>query len=250
MVTKIPQTAPAIGNQLARPRRIDQENRPHRHLFQQPANRETQVTYVWHTAPVQKFTDVAATETLMGAQAPGSTQYDFPMLVNAMFGYKFKVIKGYEATPKIHLAMERGEVHGTLANWSTLKAINLNWVTDKKIRILVQWALQKSPELPDVPLIFDFAKNEDDRQTLRFAVARLEYGRPFFLPPNTPPDRVQALRRAFDATIKDPAYRAEAERIKIEVDPLTGEQVAELVAQVTRTPPALVERVRRAVEAK
>jgi tripartite-type tricarboxylate transporter receptor subunit TctC len=221
---------------------------PNKIIWLGSTNRETQVTYVWHTAPVQRFTDVANTETLMGAQAPGSTQYDFPMLVNAMFGYKFKVIKGYEATPKIHLAMERGEVHGTIANWSTLKAINLSWVTDKKIRMLVQWALKKSPELPEVPLIFDFARNEEDRQTLRFAVARLEYGRPFFLPPNTPPDRVQALRRAFDATMKDPAYRAEAERIKIEVDPLSGEQVAELVAQVSRTPPALVERVRKAIE--
>jgi tripartite-type tricarboxylate transporter receptor subunit TctC len=213
-------------------------------------NRETQVTYVWHSAPVQKFTDVATTETLMGAQAPGSTQYDYPMLANAMFGFKFKVIKGYEATPKIHLAMERGEVHGTLANWSTLKAINANWVSEKKIRFLVQWALKKSPELPDVPLIFEFAKNEADRQTLRFAVARLEYGRPFFLPPNTPAARAQALRRAFDATMKDPAYLAESAKLKIEVDPLSGEQVAALVEQVARTPPELVERVRKAMEAK
>lgn len=213
-------------------------------------NRETQAMYVWNTAPVQKFADAASTETLMGSQAPGSTQFDFPMLANAMFGSKFKVINGYESTPKIHLAMERGEVHGTLANWSTLKAINSNWIAEKKIRFLAQWALKKNSEMPDVPLIFEFARNEADRQTLQFAVARLEYGRPFFLPPNTPADRVQALRRAFDATMKDPAYLAEADMRKIEVDPLTGEQVAALVAQVTRTPPELVDRVRKAMEAK
>jgi tripartite-type tricarboxylate transporter receptor subunit TctC len=186
----------------------------------------------------------------MGAQAPGSTQYDFPMLANAMFGYKFKVINGYESTPRIHLAMERGEVHGTLANWSTLKAINANWIAEKKIKFLTQWALKKNPELPDVPLIFEFAKTEADQQTLRFAVARLEYGRPFFLPPNVPSERVAALRRAFDATMKDPAYLAEADKLKIEVDALTGEQVAALVEQVTRTPTELVERVRKAMEAK
>ena len=223
---------------------------PNKIIWLGSTNRETQVTYVWHTAPVQKFTDIANTETIMGAQAPGSTQYDFPMLINAMFGYKFKVINGYEATPKIHLAMERGEVHGTLANWSTLKAISTAWITEKKIKMLVQWALKKSPELPDVPLIFEFAKNDADRKTLQFAVARLEYGRPFFLPPNTPADRVAALRRAFDATMKDPAYLAEAEKLKIDVDPLTGERVAALVEQVSRTPPVLVERVRKAMEAK
>jgi len=223
---------------------------PNKIIWLGSTNRETQALYVWHTAPVQKFTDVAKTETIMGAQAPGSTQYDYPMLINAMLGYKFKVITGYEATPKIHLAMERGEVHGTLANWSTLKAINMNWITEKKIKILTQLALKKNPEMVDVPLILDFAKNEADRQTLRFALARLEYGRPFFLPPNVPAERVAALRRAFDATMKDPAYLAEAEKLKIEVDALSGEQVATLVEQVTRTPPELVDRVRKAMEAK
>jgi tripartite-type tricarboxylate transporter receptor subunit TctC len=223
---------------------------PNKLIWLGSTNRETQLAYVWHSAPVQTFADVAGTETVMGSQAPGSTQYDFPMLANAMFGFKFKVINGYESTPKIHLAMERGEVHGTLANWSTLKAINSNWIAEKKIKLLVQWSLRKSPELPDVPLIFEFAKNEADRQTLQFAVARLEYGRPFFLPPNVPAARVMALRRAFDATMKDPAYLAEADKLKIEVDALTGEQVAALVEQVSRTPPELVERVRKAMVAK
>jgi tripartite-type tricarboxylate transporter receptor subunit TctC len=213
-------------------------------------NRETQVSYVWHTAPVQTLADVAKTEVVMGAQAPGSTQYDYPVLVNALFGFKFKVITGYEATPKIHLAMERGEVHGTLANWSTLKAINLDWVKDKKIRMLAQWALKPHPELAGVPMALDLAKTDADKQAMELALARLEYGRPFFLPPNVPADRVQALRRAFDATMKDPAYLAEAEKLKIEVDPLTGEQVAELVARVNATPAAVVTRVRAAMQAK
>ena len=102
-------------------------------------------------------------EIVMGAQAPGSTQFDYPVLANKLFGFKFKVVTGYESTPKIHLAMESGEVHGTIANWSTLKAINTNWITEKKIRILAQWALQKSPELGDVPLFLDLAKTEADR---------------------------------------------------------------------------------------
>jgi tripartite-type tricarboxylate transporter receptor subunit TctC len=223
---------------------------PNKLIWLGSTNRETQASYVWHTTPVETLTDVAKTEVVMGAQAPGSTQYDYPVLVNALFGYKFKVITGYEATPKIHLAMERGEVHGTLANWSTLKAINLDWVKEKKIKMLAQWALKPHPELAGVPMALELAKTDADRQAMELALARLEYGRPFFLPPNVPADRVQALRRAFDATMKDPAYLAEAEKMKIDVDPLTGEQVAELVAKVNATPADTVARVRAAMQVK
>ena len=213
-------------------------------------NRETQVLYVWHTAPIQKLEDVKTTETVMGAQAPGSTQYDYPVLLNHMFGYKFKIITGYESTPKIHLAMERGEVQGTIANWSTLKAIGSNWLADKKVRIVSQWALQKNPEIGDVPLILDLAKSDADRQALLLAIARLEYGRPFFLPPGVPDERVNALRRAFDATMKDPAFLEEAKKTKIDIDPLSGEEVQKLVGQVSQTPADIVARVRTAMESK
>ena len=213
-------------------------------------NRETQASYVWHTAPIKTFADVKTTETIIGAQAPGSTQYDYPVLANALFGTKFKVITGYSATPNIHLAMERGEVHGTWANWSTLKAIASDWITEKKIRMIAQWALRKHPELPDVPLILDQAKTESDKQALQLALARLEFGRPFFMPPNVPADRVNAIRRAFDATMKDKEFLAEADKLKIEVDPLTGEQVAALIVDIYKTPVATVERVRAAMAPK
>ena len=134
---------------------------------------------------------------------------------------KFKVITGYESTPKIHLAMERGEVHGTFANWSTLKAIAPDWLKDKQIRLLAQWDLKPHPEMTGVPMFLDVAKTEADKQALRLALARLEFGRPFFMPPNVPADRVAAIRRAFDATMKDKGFLEDAEKLKIEVDPLT-----------------------------
>jgi len=213
-------------------------------------NREVQLSYVWHTAPVSSLDDLRTTQVVVGAQAPGSTQFDYPVLGNHMFGFKFKVITGYESTPKIHLAMERGEVHGTLANWSTVKAIAGSWIEEKKIKPLVQWALRKHPELPNVPLILELAKTDADRQALELALARLEFGRPFFMPPNVPPERVEAIRRAFDATMKDPAYLAEADKLKIEVDPLTGEQVVALIEQIYRTPTETVARVRAGMENK
>jgi tripartite-type tricarboxylate transporter receptor subunit TctC len=211
-------------------------------------NRETQVMYVWATVPVQTLGDVKTTELAMGAQAPGSTQYDYPVLLDRLFGYKFKVITGYESTPKIHLALERGEVQGTIANWSTLKALNSNWLAEKKIRLLVQWGLKKLPEIGDVPSIFDYVKADADRAALKLAVARLEFGRPFFVPPGVPADRVAALRQAFDATVKDPFFLTEAERAKIDIDPLSGAEVQALVEEVSHTPADIVTRVRDALE--
>jgi len=213
-------------------------------------NRETQVMYVWNTVPIKTLDEVKTKELVMGAQGPGSTQYDYPVLLNRLLGYKFKVITGYESTPKIHLALERGEVQGTIANWSTLKALNSNWLADRRIRLLAQWGLKKLPELGDVPSIFDYVKGDADRAAVKLVVARLEYGRPYFLPPGVPADRVAALRRAFDATVKDPAFLAEAATEKIDIDPLSGEAVQMLIEDVSRTPADVVTRVREALENK
>jgi tripartite-type tricarboxylate transporter receptor subunit TctC len=211
-------------------------------------NRETQVMYVWATVPVQTLLDAKTTELAIGAQAPGSTQYDYPVLLNRLLGYKFKVITGYESTPKIHLALERGEVQGTIANWSTLKALNSNWLAEKKIRLLVQWGLKKLPEIGDVPSIFDYVKTDADRAALKLALARLEFGRPFFVPPGVPADRVAALRQAFDATVNDPFFLTDAARAKIDIDPLSGADVQALVEEVSHTPADVVVRVREALE--
>ena len=213
-------------------------------------NRETQVMYVWHTVPITTLDQIKTTELILGAQGPGSTQYDYPVLLNRLLGYKFKLVTGYESTPQIHLALERGEVQGTIANWSTLKALNAGWLADKKVRLLVQWGIKKLPEIGDVPSIFDYVKTDADRAAVKLVVARLEYGRPFFLPPGVPADRVAALRRAFDATVKDPAFIAEAKREKIDIDPLSGEEVQKLVDDVSHTPADVVTRVREALANK
>jgi len=223
---------------------------PNKLIWLGSTNRETQVIYVWHTVPVASLDEVRSRELIVGAQAPGSTQYDYPMLLNHLFAFRFKVVTGYQSTAKINLALESGEVHGTLANWSTIKALSSHWLEEKKVRIIAQLALKKHADLAEVPLVLDLARSDTDRQALMLALARLEYGRPFFLPPNVPPARVAALRRAFDATMKDSAYLAEAEKLKIDVEPLAGEQVAALVEQVSRTAPDTVARVRAALENK
>jgi len=211
-------------------------------------SRETQVLYVWHTAPVQTLADIKSRTILIGAQSAGRTQFDYPIFANHFFGFKFRVISGFESTAQIHRAMENGVVHGTIANWRTLKSLNPDWIEQRKIRILTQWALEKNAELKDVPLFLDLAQTDAERAASKLMLVRLEYGRPFFLPPKVPSPRVEALRRAFDATMKDPAYLAEAEKLKVKVAPLTGEQVSALVEQAAHTPSDVITHLRTAME--
>jgi tripartite-type tricarboxylate transporter receptor subunit TctC len=213
-------------------------------------NRETHVTYVWHTSPVQSLDELKTKQLIMGAQAPGSSQVDFPLVANALFGLKFKVIPGYGSTSKINLALESGEVQGTIAAWTSVKTLSSQWIADKKIKTIVQWALRPNAELPGVPNALDLAKTEPEQAALRLVMARLDSGRPFFLPPGVPAERVAALRKAFDETMKDPAYLEEAKKLSIDVDPLTGAELGTLVEQVSKTPADTVARVRAALENK
>jgi tripartite-type tricarboxylate transporter receptor subunit TctC len=199
---------------------------------------------------VQSLAEVKTKELIMGAQAPGSSQVDFPLVANALFGLKFKVIPGYQSTAKINLALESGEVHGTIAAWTSVKTLSSQWLADRKIKVIAQWALRPNAELPGVPNVLDLAKSAPEEAALRLVMARLDIGRPFFVPPAVPAERVAALRKAFDDTMKDPAYLDEAQKLKIDVDPLTGAELAALVEQVSKTPADTVARVRTALESK
>jgi hypothetical protein len=213
-------------------------------------NREAYVGFVWHTAPVSHIRDVANTEILVGSTTMGTTMNDFPLLLNDLLGYKFKVVRGYQGTPQINLAIERGEIQGNAGvGLASVKALSQNWIDEKKIRMLVQYNLEPYPELADVPLVMSLARTDGERLAMRLLFARTEYARPYFLPPDVPAERVQALRRAFDATMKDPAFLAEAAKLQLDVSPMTGEALQALVGELAKTPPAIVSRVRSALEA-
>ena len=211
-------------------------------------NRETQVTYSWHTQPIKTIDDIRKMKFVVGSQAPGSSQNDFPVALNRLFGLQFTVVNGYESTSKIHLAMESGEVQGIAAvNWSSVTSLIPQWVSEKKINLIGQFSLRPHKEIANVPMWLDIAKTDADQQALRLILSRLEAGRPFFLPPDVPAARVAAVRRAFDATMKDPAFLADSAKSKLEVDPMTGEEVAELVGKLMATPAPVVARVRDAM---
>ena len=148
-----------------------------------------------------------------------------------------RVISGYPGGNEITLAMERGEVQGRCGwSWSSVKATHPTWVKDKKVKILLQLSLDKHPDLPDVPLITDLAKDDEQRQILKLVFARQVMGRPFLGPPGIPDDRLAALRKAFMDTMKDPEFLAEAEKGKLEITPVAGEEIQKLVAEVYATP--------------
>jgi tripartite-type tricarboxylate transporter receptor subunit TctC len=223
---------------------------PTRLIWLGSTNREAYVAFVWHTAPVDGIAELTRKQVVVGATTPGTTMVDFPLLVNDVLGFRFKVVRGYQGTPQINLAIERGEVQGMGGlGWASVKAQTPHWIAERKIKVLAQYGLTRAAELAEVPTMLELAKSDADRQAMVMLFARTEYGRPYFLPPDVPEERVAALRRAFDATMKDAAFIAEAAKLQFDVDPLTGEAVQALVAQLAATPREVVTRVRAALEA-
>jgi hypothetical protein len=213
-------------------------------------NRETYVAFAWHTAPVQSLADLLRRPLIVGATAPGTTLFDFPMVTNSILGTRFKVVRGYDSTPQINVAIERGELEGNGGiGWQSVKTQTPEWIADKKITVIAQYGLKRDPELA-APTMLELAKTEADRQALTMMFARTEYGRPYFTPPDVPAARVEALRRAFDATMRDPGFISEAAQLQLELSPMTGEEVQALVAKLAATPPQIVARVRGALAAK
>jgi tripartite-type tricarboxylate transporter receptor subunit TctC len=211
--------------------------------------RSNNVAYVWHGAPAQSLDALKTQEVILGTPGPGSGSYDLAFLSRDILGLKFKIVRGYESAPQVNIAMQRGEIHAQIVGWDSLKASQPTWVRDKVVTIIGHYSLEDPPELRGFARIVDLARTDADRQALRLVLARQSYGRPYFLPPEVPAARVEALRRAFDATMRDPAFRSEAARMEIDVDPMTGEDVQALIAQVHRTTPAEVaERVRGILE--
>jgi tripartite-type tricarboxylate transporter receptor subunit TctC len=207
------------------------------------ANNETNVCMAWHASPVRSIDDVRTRGMVVGSSGPASTDSIYPNVLNALHGMKIKVVEGYKSATETHIAMERGEVDGRCGiSFDTLQALNADWLRDKKVRMLVQVGLDKLPELAGVPSVFDLSASEEQRQIWALWAAPLKMGRPFFAPPGMSVERVNVLRRAFDATMNDPELRSEAAKMNLAVEPSTGEQVAALLRQIYATPKAVVEK--------
>ncbi|HVY58136.1 MAG TPA: tripartite tricarboxylate transporter substrate-binding protein [Xanthobacteraceae bacterium] len=199
---------------------------------------------------VKTWDDVLSKEFTVAGEGSGSDPDIFAKVLKSVFGAKLKLITGYPGASEMSLAMERGEIDGRCGwSWSTIKAQKQDWLRSKKLNIIVQLSLDKSPDLPDVPLIIDLAKNDRQKQILKLIFSRQVMGRPFAAPPGIPEDRARALRRAFEETMKDPEFRAEAEKQGLEVNPVNGEALQSLVRELYDAPKDVVAEVRTAIGA-
>jgi tripartite-type tricarboxylate transporter receptor subunit TctC len=204
------------------------------------ANNEVSVCVAWKGSGITKFEDLLSKELVIGGTGQAADTDQFPRILNGVLGTKFKIVTGYPGGNDVTLAMERGEVKGRCGwSWSSVVATHKRWVDDKSITVLAQLSLAKHPDLPDVPLVMDFAKTEDQQQIFKLIFARQVMGRPYLAPPGVPKDRADALRAGFMATMKDPDFLAEVQRAELEITPVPGEEVEALVKELYQTPKAL-----------
>jgi tripartite-type tricarboxylate transporter receptor subunit TctC len=210
-----------------------------------------QMVYAWHATGVTSLEQAMRQELLMGATGIGSNSVLYPTILNNVLGTKFKIIMGYRTAPEVGLAMERGEVQGRAGeSFNTLMAVNADWVREKKINILVQIGVAREPGFESVPLITDFAGDPARRAVLELFSEDIGLGRPYLAPPGVPAERIAALRRAFDAAMKDPGLLAEAKQSHLDISPTGGEMLQQLVASMLATQPEVLSRAKSAMDSK
>ena len=207
------------------------------------ANDEVSVCVSWHTSTVKTYEDLLKQNLLVGGTGGSADTDQFPKVMNGVLGTKMKVIAGYPGGNDINLAMERGEVQGRCGwSWSSVKSTQPQWLKDKKINILIQLSMTKHEDLPDVPSVLEKATSDEQRAILKLVFARQVMGRPFMAPPGVPADRVAILRKAFMDTMKDPEFLAEADKAKLEITPVPGEQIQQLVIDAYKLPADIVKK--------
>lgn len=182
----------------------------------------------------------------MGATAPGTGAYDTSRLLNASLGFPLQLVLGYKSTGEMRVAVERGELHGVCTGWESLRSLWKNFLESGELVMVLQALPKPHMELPKVPLAISFAKTEEARQLIQIGVHDVSAGsRPFLLSPSTPKDRVQALRRAFTATMNDPGFLSDAEKSSLEISPLSGEELEKTVHELLKTNPALLAKLKQ-----
>jgi len=207
------------------------------------ANNEVSVCVTWSTSGVATVEDMLRKPVLMGGSGGAADTDQFTHVINGVLGAKMKLILGYPGGNEINLAIERGEVQGRCGwSWSSVITTHPEWLKEKKINVLVQLSLSRHADLPNVPLIMDLAKTEEERRIFALVFARNVMGRPFVAPPNVPPERIEALRKAFIATMKDKDLLAEAEKTALEINPVPGDEIQKIVLDAYQTPPEIVKR--------
>jgi tripartite-type tricarboxylate transporter receptor subunit TctC len=204
------------------------------------------MVFMWKTSPVKSVADAMRVQSTLSGTGAGSTVSIYPTVMNNVLGTKFKLIMGYRGSNEAMLAVERGEVNGHSTSYTALKVAHPDWIRDKTVTILVQFAQRRHAEMPDIPTVVELAHNDDERAVLSAITNAAEVGTAFFTTPAVPPERLAALRRAFDATMADPQFLDDVARTGLAISPLAGGELQKLIAEVSNLAPALLEKVRAA----
>jgi tripartite-type tricarboxylate transporter receptor subunit TctC len=205
--------------------------------------KETNVCVAYHTSQVKSVLDLYDKQLIVGDTGPGTGTRSYPKALNELLGLKFKLVGGFPASSDVFLAMERGEVEGICESLDSIKIRRPDWIPTRKISILFQGGAAPNPELDGVPFVLDLALTGEQRQAIEFLYAGQGIGRPFVAPPDLPPDRLKMLRDAFKATMTDPAFVAEAQKSKLDLEPEDGEHLAVLIAKIYATPKPIVDKI-------
>lgn len=200
--------------------------------------------FVWHTSNATSINDGFQREITLGATGAGSTVSVYPNVLNKLLGTKFKIIMGYKSSTEAMLALERGETEGHSTSWEALKSLHADWIRDGKIKILLQFAHERHPEMANVPTAIELAKTPEQKAIMKVVLNAVEIGKSLMAPPGVPADRVAALRRTFERTMADPEFLAEFKPMGLDVQPLTGEALQKLVADVGAISPELIAKVK------
>ena len=211
------------------------------------ANNEVSVCVSWAKTGITKFTELKTRGMIVGGTGEGADTDTFPKVLNNVLGTKLKLVTGYPGGTDVLFAMEKGELEGRCGySWSSLKTMHSDWVRNKTINILVQMSTETHPDIPNVPFVMDLAENDEQKQVLEFIFARQAWGRPFLAPPGVSADRVKALQDSFMAVTKDPAFLADAKKQKLEINPIPGPKIAEMIAKMYKAPLQVVNLAREA----
>ena len=210
-----------------------------------------QLLVTWHTSETKTLEQAKQRVSTIGTTGAGSASVQYPLFYNSLLGTRFKIITGYRSGAEIDLAMERGEVEGRGTNpYSSYMATHPTWIPQNKLNLLVQAGVEKEPDLPNVPLILDLPVPAKDRPLLAFMARSATVGRPLATTPGVPADRVAALRRAFEAAVKDPDFIAAAAKEKLDVRPQSGDKIAEIIFGLLDTSADVRERMKAALASK
>jgi tripartite-type tricarboxylate transporter receptor subunit TctC len=205
--------------------------------------KETNVCIAYHTAQVKTAQDLLDKPLIVGDTGPGTGTRSYPKALNELLGMKFKLVGGFPASSDVFLAMERGEVEGICESLDSIKIRRPDWIPTKKISVLLQAGVEPNPELTGVPFVLDLARDSEQKQAIEFLYAGQGIGRPFVAPPYLSPDRLKMLRDAFNATMKDAEFVAEAKKSKLDLEPEDGEHLSALIAKIYATPKPIVDKV-------